>query len=239
MNNKKVLLMIIAGAALIAAGSACTLLQGEHVSNGRKLFAYYCSSCHGSKGKGDGFNAVNLDPQPRDLSDSKEKYMAKQKNEDLFKVISLGGKAIEKSARMPPFGKTLSEHEIWEIVAFIRYLHSYKEETINFEGNFGKKRPKYEAKRISSDKFKKTNRRETLRGKGLYKKLGCSGCHLIGEQGGKVGPVLTRIGARLNGPWIYRYLLSPQRVIKNVKMPNFGLSDKAALRLTHYLLSLK
>ena len=214
--------------------------EDKHVTNGRRLFLYYCAQCHGYKGKGDGFNAVNLDPQPRGLTDKKEVYMAKQKNEHLFNVISNGGKSIEKSPRMPPFGKTLSEKERWEIIAFVRTLHSYKDEAIDFEeANFDAKRPKTVVKKISSDKFQKVNRRGTLIGKSLFKKLGCTSCHKIGDQGGKVGPELTHVGSRLNGPWIFRFIKNPQRIMKNVKMPNFGLSDDNALKLTHYLLSLK
>ncbi|MEE9165252.1 MAG: c-type cytochrome [Nitrospinota bacterium] len=207
------------------------------VAKGHRLFLHYCASCHGNVGKGDGFNSANLDPVPRDLSD--QKYMVKQKNQDLFEVISLGGKAIEKSARMPPYGNTLSETEIWKIIAFIRTLHSYKDETIDFEG-LSTKRPKIiAAKKISSDKFKNINKKDMRIGKSLYKKLGCSACHKIGDQGGEVGPELTHASARLTSAWLYRFLKSPQGMLEDVIMPNYGLSDDKALRLTYYLLSLK
>lgn len=210
----------------------------ENAAKGYKLFSRYCAACHGHKGKGNGFNAVNLDPPPRDMTDEKVVYMAKQKNEYLFKAISLGGKAIEKSARMPPFGKTLSEKEIWEIIAFVRTLHSYKDETINFEG-LSTKRAKIAVKEISSDKFKNIGKRDIKIGKSLFKKLGCSACHTIGDKGGKVGPELTHASTRLSNAWVYRFLKSPQGMSEDIIMPNYGLSDKNALRLTHYLLSLK
>ena len=214
--------------------------EDKRVTNGRRLFWYYCASCHGHKGKGDGFNSAYLDPQPRDLTDQKEVYMAKQKNESLFKVITYGGKSIDKSPRMPPFGNTLSEKERWEIIAFVRTLHSYEEETIDFEKEgFDTKRPKTVVKRISSDRFQNVKRKDIIIGKTLFKKLGCSACHTIGEQGGRVGPELTHIGARLNSSWVYRFIKSPQSILEDVIMPNYGLSDNAALRLTHYLLSLK
>ena len=37
---------------------------------GQRLFLHYCAVCHGDRGAGDGFNAWNLDPRPRDLGDS-------------------------------------------------------------------------------------------------------------------------------------------------------------------------
>src|SRR6266498_3531699 len=35
---------------------------------GKGLYSHYCQTCHGETGAGDGFNAFNLDPRPRDLS---------------------------------------------------------------------------------------------------------------------------------------------------------------------------
>ncbi|MGR3179252.1 MAG: c-type cytochrome [Candidatus Anammoxibacter sp.] len=208
----------------------------KQVAKGHRLFLHYCVPCHGNKGKGDGFNSANLDPVPRDLSDPL--YMAKQKNQDLFKVISLGGKAVEKSPRMPPYGNTLSEKEIWEIIAFVRTLHPYEGEAIDFT-ELQTKRPKIAVKKISSDKFKNINKKDMRIGKSLYKKLGCSACHKIGDQGGEVGPELTHASARLTSAWIYRFLKSPQGMLEDVIMPNYGLSNDKALRLTYYLLSLK
>ena len=205
---------------------------------GKELFIHYCSPCHGEKGMGDGFNSATLDPTPRDLSDAKEVYMGKQKNEDLFKVISLGGKAVEKSPRMPPYGNTLSEKEIWEIIGYVRTLHSYEGETIDFIG-LQTKRPQKTAKKISAEKFKGLKRKAVLQGKSLYKKLGCSACHKIGEQGGIVGPELTHVSKRLNSEWIYRFLISPQHMLADVTMPNYGLNSKKALSLASYLHSLK
>ncbi len=239
MKINKIILVGLSSIFLLMFAGGCALFEDKNVGEGRKLFAYYCASCHGEKGMGDGFNAVNLDPTPRDLTDDKEVYMGKQKNEDLFKVINMGGGAIEKSPRMPPYKNTLSEKEIWQIVAFVRSLHSHDDEDIDFEKEMKTKPPRTSVKKLGSDKFKKKNRRDVLIGKKSYKKIGCSGCHRIGERGGTVGPDLTHIGTRLNAAWVYKFLLSPQRVIKHVKMPNFGLKDKMAFNIAYYLKSLK
>ena len=45
---------------------------------GRGVFVHYCQTCHGETGAGDGFNAFNLDPHPRDLSDPA--FQAKKTN---------------------------------------------------------------------------------------------------------------------------------------------------------------
>ncbi len=50
----------------------CTLLLGEvsgwaqNQAEGRKLYASYCSTCHGEKGKGDGMAAKSLPAKPAD-----------------------------------------------------------------------------------------------------------------------------------------------------------------------------
>ncbi len=241
MKTNNIFLLGIASIFLLMFAGGCALFENENVGEGRKLFGYYCSSCHGEKGMGDGFNAVNLDPTPRDLTDSKKVYMGKQKNEDLFKVINLGGGAIEKSFRMPPYKNTLSEKEIWQITAFVRSLHSHDEEDIDFTKEMKIKPEKREGKdkKRGSEDFKKKNKRAMLMGKKAYKKIGCSACHKIGEKGGIVGPDLTHIGARLNAAWMYKFFLNPQRMIKHVKMPNYGMKDKVAFNMAYYLSSLK
>ena len=177
--------IILAGTSfmfLLMFSGGCALLEDENVGAGRKLFGYYCSSCHGEKGMGDGFNSVNLDPTPRDLSDSKEVYIGKQTNEDLFKVLSLGGGAIEKSTRMPLYKYTISEKEIWQIIAFVRTLHSHDTGDIDFTKEMGLKPERKEGKnkkRGSAD-FKKKNKRAVLTGKKSYKKVGCH-IHRIGD----------------------------------------------------------
>ncbi len=241
MKINKIILFGISSIFLLMFAGGCALLEDENVGQGRKLFAYYCSSCHGEKGMGDGFNSLNLDPTPRDLTDSKEVYLGKQKNEDLYKVLSLGGGAIEKSTRMPLYKYTLSEKEIWQIIAFIRTLHSHDTGDIDFTKEMKIKPERLEGKsmKAGSEKFKKKNKRAMLMGKKAYKKTGCSGCHKIGEKGGTVGPDLTHIGARLNPAWMYKFFLNPQRMIKHVKMPNYGFKDKVAFNITYYLKSLK
>ena len=241
MKINKIILFGISSIFLLMFAGGCALLEDENVGQGRKLFGYYCSSCHGEKGMGDGFNSLNLDPTPRDLTDSKEVYLGKQKNEDLYKVLSLGGGAIEKSTRMPLYKYTLSEKEIWQIIAFIRTLHSHDTGDIDFTNEMKIKPERLEGKsmKAGSEKFKKKNKRAMLMGKKAYKKTGCSGCHKIGEKGGTVGPDLTHIGARLNPAWMYKFFLNPQRMIKHVKMPNYGFKDKVAFNITYYLKSLK
>ena len=87
---------------------------------GQRLFLHYCAVCHGDRGAGDGFNAWNLDPRPRDLGDSA--YQRAVSDAGLREVISHGGLAINKSNLMPGWKNTLSAEEIAAVAAFVRTL---------------------------------------------------------------------------------------------------------------------
>ena len=80
-------------------------------------------------GEGDGFNAEFLDKDPADFTDVD--FMAKRTNKRLFRVISMGGPEVKKSFLMPRFGNTLSEKEIWSLIAYIRKFSNYPRPSIN------------------------------------------------------------------------------------------------------------
>jgi mono/diheme cytochrome c family protein len=91
-------------------------------SNGKKLFQHYCAVCHGLSGEGDGFNAFNLNPKPRDLAD--REAMKSLSDEQLFNVISQGGAERGKSNLMPPWGHALNERQIRYLIAYVRTLRA-------------------------------------------------------------------------------------------------------------------
>jgi mono/diheme cytochrome c family protein len=87
---------------------------------GRVLYRRYCTVCHGAEGKGDGFNAFNLDPKPRDLSD--KQYMSAFSDERLFQTIDLGGRGMNKSPSMPSWGGRLNRQEISYVIAYVKSM---------------------------------------------------------------------------------------------------------------------
>ena len=87
---------------------------------GKATYQHYCATCHGETGGGDGFNAFNLDPQPRNHSDPA--FQKAKSDADLADAIRRGGAGVGLSPLMPPWGKTLSEDQINEVVAYIRTL---------------------------------------------------------------------------------------------------------------------
>jgi mono/diheme cytochrome c family protein len=95
---------------------------GYNAREGRVLYRHYCITCHGEDGHGDGFNAYNLDPKPRDLADSA--FQAKKSDDDLAAVIRSGGGVAGLSTGMPPWGRTLKERKIHNLVDYLRTLPS-------------------------------------------------------------------------------------------------------------------
>ena len=87
---------------------------------GRATYQHYCLTCHGETGAGDGFNAFNLDPRPRDLSDPA--FQRKKTDAELSDAIQRGGAGVGLSALMPPWGKTLSRAETERLVLYLRTL---------------------------------------------------------------------------------------------------------------------
>jgi mono/diheme cytochrome c family protein len=87
---------------------------------GMFLYGKYCAVCHGLEGKGDGFNAFNLDPRPRDFTDTT--YMKALSDDQILQTIMGGGRSVNKSPLMPAYGWTLTKSQIRYVIA---YLHAF------------------------------------------------------------------------------------------------------------------
>jgi mono/diheme cytochrome c family protein len=106
--------LVVAASIVVAAPAA----QAADVKAGEAIYVKQCVFCHGKTGAGDGPAAAKLKEKPvnwtagalKDLDDAK-----------LAEAIKKGGKAIGKSAAMPPYTK-LSEAEVDNVVAYVRSL---------------------------------------------------------------------------------------------------------------------
>jgi mono/diheme cytochrome c family protein len=108
-----------AGAAAEDPGAPVGTISADP-ARGRALYATYCASCHGPGGDGDGPVAAGLDPKPAKHSDGR--YMNALSDAHLFRVIQEGGPAVGKSPLMAPWGGTLGDQQIHDLVAFVRSL---------------------------------------------------------------------------------------------------------------------
>ena len=95
-------------------------LQPGDATAGGEQYALFCASCHGDDGCGDGPLAGTLDPKPARHCDGH--VMNALDDAYLTQVITEGGPAVGKSPMMAPWGPSLSEQQIVDIVAFIRSL---------------------------------------------------------------------------------------------------------------------
>src|SRR4030095_508246 len=93
------------------------------VAAGKAKFEQNCAVCHGTSGKGDGPGAAALNPKPRDYTNAA--YMKTRSDDQLRKVIKEGGAASGFSAVMPPWGGTLSDQDITNVIAYIRTFSKY------------------------------------------------------------------------------------------------------------------
>lgn len=128
----------LAGFLLMLAAAACSKktpapraaaakapVDSYELRLGKGTYHHYCQTCHGETGAGDGFNAFNLDPRPRDLSDPA--FQKKKTDVELADTIRRGGAGVGLSALMPPWGHTLSARQIDEVILSIRSLRKAPE----------------------------------------------------------------------------------------------------------------
>ena len=102
------------------SGSADTASAPPDAARGKLHFENYCVSCHGARGEGDGPVGVTLDPRPARLGD--KAYMSAKTDDDLFQVIKNGGASVGRSPLMAPWGGSLSDAQIRDVIAYIRSL---------------------------------------------------------------------------------------------------------------------
>jgi mono/diheme cytochrome c family protein len=91
---------------------------------GAQLFAVNCSVCHGLRGEGNGPAAAHLNSDQSfwATQDNRGPYgnpanlfaTRSERTEDIWFTIVNNGVTV-----MPPFGKLLSEEDIWEIISYL------------------------------------------------------------------------------------------------------------------------
>ncbi len=211
------------------------------LNQGKNLFVHYCAHCHGLSGDGDGFNAEYLDKEPAELSD--EKFQSKKTNHQIFRTIKKGGVGVRKSHLMPAFGNTLSESEIWSLVAYIRSFGKEDLQPVFLPQGVNTERPLGElVSVVSIQSFKEWFREEgekesTIQaGEKLFKKKkSCFACHQLDEEGGRIGPDLSRSGILYGPEWVYAWITNPQAYKAETRMPDMGVSSEEARFIAAFL----
>jgi mono/diheme cytochrome c family protein len=89
-------------------------------AQGKRVFDTYCVWCHADSTPAGPSNRFNLTPTPSLANDGK--ILNPLSDDYLSNIIGLGGSAMGKSAMMPPWGRTLSEDDIQDVIAFLRAI---------------------------------------------------------------------------------------------------------------------
>ncbi len=89
-------------------------------TDGASLYRTWCAGCHGATGQGNGPNAKALPVPPARHADAAT--MSQRPDDTLYDTIDGGGAIMNRSARMPAFGGSLSPTQIRALVAHIRTL---------------------------------------------------------------------------------------------------------------------
>jgi cytochrome c oxidase cbb3-type subunit 3 len=111
------MVIAIAG-ALVSPRAAWTADADASLKAAKENYTTFCAKCHGDDGKGNGPSAATLNPKPRDYTDCKT--MGAKSDAELFKVISEGGDSVGMSPDMQPWGGTLTDDEIHDLVKYVR-----------------------------------------------------------------------------------------------------------------------
>ncbi len=195
----------------VSSGYVKTLIDpGKAGARGKKVLEKYnCSGCHRINKEGG-----NIAP---DLTGE----AAKSRPEWLFGFLKTPHKvrpAPVLKARMPDFN--LSDKEVDYVIEYLAVVS-------------GEPYPYYA--KPKKDIFPE----DIWNGEKLYQEVfACSACHRVNGRGGQVGPDHTDLASRLKGQWIKQWLLNPQAVKPDVRMPRFKFRDWEIEALTDYLMSL-
>ncbi len=124
-KNNKLLFWLLAGTAVVVTSVALVLvffLKGQSgvpapsdpfIAQGQMLYNQNCSECHGEKARGDGPRAPTLKFQPADLVG----HRGHHSDQDFLSILQNGTGFV-----MPSFKDKLTEEQMRQIIAYIRYL---------------------------------------------------------------------------------------------------------------------
>lgn len=76
-------------------------------------------------------------------------------------------------------------------------------------------------------------------GRNLFQSYQCLGCHIVLDQGNRIGPELTSVGVRLKPAYMLQFVKDPQGIIPGTAMKDYELWDSEASSLVLYLETLK
>lgn len=123
-SDRTLLIRYLGGDPVVAEGARGMASPASSAAladtNGARLYATWCASCHGAVGGGNGPNAKALPVAPARHDDPAR--MNARADDSLYDTIDGGGTIMNKHVRMPAFGGTLTPPQIRALVRHIRAL---------------------------------------------------------------------------------------------------------------------
>ncbi len=227
------------GSVRLAAQDVGTDAQRE---SGKKLYAKYCSQCHGDNGDGEGYATPHLLPRPRNFTSGKFKVRstptgALPTHQDVVSIIKRG---------MPytsmPAWPTLTDQELSDLAYFIT----------TFSANFSNK--ENVPQQVPLPGAPATTTQSIELGKKLYEETGCIKCHgTLGRGDGPSAPTLVDDWqhpirpANLAQSWTFRGGSTREDIFRTMTtgfngtpMPGFldALTPEQRWAITDYIVSL-
>jgi mono/diheme cytochrome c family protein len=89
-------------------------------AQGKRIFYQQCVWCHADTTPAGPSNRSNVTPAPPLMNDGA--VLNGESDASLQKIIALGGSAVGKSAMMPPYGTSLTQDEINDLIAYMRVI---------------------------------------------------------------------------------------------------------------------
>ena len=91
-----------------------------HQAQGKRIFYQQCVWCHADTTPAGPSNRSNVTPAPPLMNDGA--VFNGMSDASLQQAIALGGRALGKSAMMPPYGKSLTQDDIRNLIAYMRVI---------------------------------------------------------------------------------------------------------------------
>lgn len=197
------------------AAAAAQRQSSESIARGTSLFGRYCASCHGPVGEGvvgPSLNRAALregDPeQLASAADLIRKAVSRGRPGTTVPSILRRADGAEMSrTAMPAWlveeGGALTAQQVDDLVNFIQY-GNWNDVLAN-TGSPDLAATIAVPQGLPPDVLSKAE--------AVIRTKGCLSCHLVGNNGGLVGPDLTYVGARRDAEYLRRWLLAPSDAV--------------------------
>ncbi len=121
MKNIHIIIPVVV-VGIIAFSPPVMAAQEGNPEHGQTVYLEFCLQCHGGHGEGWGWGK-KIPPPPVPIPDlSDPGRMTQLSDQYLFDIIKGGGEAVGKTRFMPPAGRVLSDEDIRDVVAYLRFL---------------------------------------------------------------------------------------------------------------------